>query len=132
MSTPHRRLRLARGPRRTQYLDSRGADRAVMMVLALSAEVCALRERLDTHERLAEAGVVATPAAIEVYEAPPDVQARRGAERRALIERVTRALLEEDTRSAPGEPPPSGEPATSGEEPAMAGARRPGDVPPAA
>jgi hypothetical protein len=89
-----KRRRYANGPPRPQYLSSSDADRAVMMVLALAAEVSALRERLDTHERLAEAGMAATPAQIEAYQAPEAVEAARAQSRRALIDRVTRVLIE--------------------------------------
>lgn len=90
-----RRQRLANGPRRPQYLGSRDADDLVMMVLALSAEISALRDRLDTHERLADGGLPATTAAVETYAQPAAVEDARAARRRALIERVTRVLLEE-------------------------------------
>jgi hypothetical protein len=78
------------------------------MLLALAAEVSALRERLDTHERLAEAGLPATPAAIEAYQATEGVESGRAAARRALIDRIARVLLEpqskRDSAGAKGEP----------------------------
>jgi hypothetical protein len=89
-----KRRRYANGPPRPQYLSKADADRAVMMVLALSAEVSALRERLDTHERLAEAALSPTPAAVESYQAPEPVETLRGEARRALIDRITRVLIE--------------------------------------
>ncbi len=89
------RLRHARGPRRPRYTDSRGADRAVIMVLALGAEVAALRDRLDTHEQLAQLGIVATPEAIERYEPSPVVGQARATRRQAMVDRVTRVLLDD-------------------------------------
>ena len=68
-----------------------------MMILALATEVSALRERLDTHERLAAVGRSAEPAAVEAYVPAADAEAARAAARRSLIERITRVLLEPDT-----------------------------------
>jgi len=97
MAEPIKRRRKANGPRRPQYLASPDADRAVMMLLALAAEVSALRERLDTHERLAAAGQPPLPAAIDAYEAPEEVEAARAAARRSLIDRMARVLLEPES-----------------------------------
>jgi len=93
-----KRLRQAKGPRRPQYLASPDADRAVMMLLALASEVSALRERLDTHERLAELNQPPLPAAIEAYEPAAEVEAARAAARRSLIDRIARVLLEPQTK----------------------------------
>jgi hypothetical protein len=68
-----------------------------MMILALATEVSALRERLDTHERLAAAGRSPDPAAVEAYTPDEAVEAARAAARRALIEHITRVLLEPDS-----------------------------------
>lgn len=68
-----------------------------MMILALATEVSALRERLDTHERLAASGSSPVPAAIEAYVPDEAVEAARAAARRSLIERITRVLLEPDS-----------------------------------
>lgn len=89
------RLRQARGPARPRYLDATGADRAVLMVLALGAEVAALRDRLDTHERLAAAGQAASRETVEAFEASEAVNASRAEERRRMIDRLTRVLLDE-------------------------------------
>jgi hypothetical protein len=108
MATRAKRRRYANGPPRPGYLDSPDADRAVLMILALAAEVSALRERLDTHERLAESDLPATPAAVEAYRATESVEADRAAGRHALIDRIARVLLEPDIKrdsaAAKGEP----------------------------
>ncbi len=67
------------------------------MILALAAEVSALRERLDTHERIAAEEQLPTPAAVEAYAPSEAVEAGRAAVRRALIDRVTRVLLEPES-----------------------------------
>lgn len=68
-----------------------------MTILALAAEVSALRERLDTHERLAAGDGLPVPAAVEAYVPDETVEAARAAARRSLIERITRVLLEPDS-----------------------------------
>jgi hypothetical protein len=102
MASAIKRRRQAHGPRRPRYLSSEDADRLVMMILALTAEVSALRERLDTHERLATAGSDPVPAAVEAYAAPEPVETARAAARRSLIERVTRVLLEAEPERPSG------------------------------
>ncbi len=79
-----------------------------MMLLALATEVSALRERLDTHERLAALGQPPLPAAIEAYEPPAEVEAARSAARRSLVDRIARVLLEHTPQrpmAAAREPP---------------------------
>jgi uncharacterized protein (DUF2126 family) len=68
-----------------------------MMILALAAEVSALRERLDSHERLAAAGRLPEPDSVEAYAPSEAVEAERAATRRAMIDRVTRVLLEPES-----------------------------------
>jgi hypothetical protein len=82
-----------------------------MMILALAAEVSALRERLDTHERLAATGVLPAPDSVESFVAVDDVAAARAAARRSMIDRVTRVLLEPESPRvrAAGESHPAGE-----------------------
>ena len=94
MASAPKRRRFANGPPRPKYLSDADADRAVMMILALATEVSALRERLDTHERLAAGARLPEPAAVEAYAPDADVEAARAASRRSLIERITRVLLE--------------------------------------
>ena len=67
----------------------------MMVVTALTAEVSALRDRLDTHEALAARNVPATREAIEAYVLDEADAARREAGRTALLKRVYRVLTEE-------------------------------------
>lgn len=89
------RPRVARGPRRPDYLGNPDLDRVMMMLTALMAEVSAARERIDTAERLAEAGLAATGDTIEDYDANEAVLAERAATREAMLRRVYRVMLEE-------------------------------------
>jgi len=54
-----------------------------------------LRERIDTHERLAEMHKLATPSEVNAYQVSLAVQTAREAERDALLNRVYRIMLEE-------------------------------------
>ncbi len=98
MSTPPRRRRFANGPPRPQYLESRSDDALVLMILALSAEVSALRDRLDTHEKLGDAEQLPSTAAVEAFEPAESVESARAERRQAMIERITRPLLEKEVK----------------------------------
>lgn len=89
------RPRKARGQDRPQYLDSPDLDRVVIMMTSLMSEVSALRDRLDTHEALAERGVVATTQAVEAYALDSEREAARDTVREAMLGRVLRVLFEE-------------------------------------
>ena len=62
------------------------------MVVALVGEVSVVKERLDTHERLAAQGKAATPEEIENYAPGEDVEDEREAWRAAMLERVFRII----------------------------------------
>lgn len=89
------RRRWARGVDRPRYLKAEDIDRMMIMFLALMSEVSALRDRLDTHEAVAELGGKPSSAAIEAYELTPERQMQREATRQAMIKRVLRAITEE-------------------------------------
>ena len=89
------RRRWARGVKRPTYLRPGDLDRVMIILVALTSEVSALRDRLDTHEAVAELGVTATSQAIEAYELTPERQAAREAARTAMLRRVLRVISEE-------------------------------------
>jgi hypothetical protein len=89
------RPRLARGQDRPTYLSSPDLDRVFIMLTALMSEVSALRDRLDTHEALAEAGKVATTEAVEAYELDAERRTAREERRDAMLGRVLRVVYEE-------------------------------------
>ena len=62
------------------------------MIVALVGEVSVVKERLDTHERIAAQGKVATPEEIESYAPDADVEDEREAWRAAMLERVFRII----------------------------------------
>ena len=70
-------------------------DRLLSMVVALATEVAVLRDRLDTHERLAEQGTLATADAVEAFESAADVAAEREQWRSRYLRRVMARLSDE-------------------------------------
>jgi len=89
------RRRVAKGPRRPQYLVNGELDKFMMMFNSALMEISVLRERIDTHERLAEMHKLATPSEVNAYQVSLAVQTAREAERDALLNRVYRIMLEE-------------------------------------
>jgi len=90
-----RRPRKATGPERPSYFDHTDVDRVMHVVLALVSEVAALRERLDTHERLASEGLTATPDRVEAHVAGAHTERAREAWREAYIARLFRVFSED-------------------------------------
>jgi len=101
VDTPLRapRRRVAVGPPRPQYLLNEENDRMMAIITALTAEVSALRERLDSHEALAESRRTPTTRAVERYRLSAARREVREREREAMLARVFRILLE-DVESA--------------------------------
>jgi hypothetical protein len=89
------RRRVAVGPDRPQYLESRDLDKVMMMLVALMSEVSAMRDRLDTHEGLAEQGAAPTRGAVEAFALDPETAQARDLLREQMMKRVFRVLLEE-------------------------------------
>ena len=63
-------------------------DRLLAEIMSLGEEVCVLRDRLDTAERLAAAGVSVDADAIDAYAPPPDVVEERLAQHKDWFESV--------------------------------------------
>lgn len=99
------RRRFARGQSRPAYLRPDDIDQVMIMLVALMSEVSALRDRLDTHEAVAELGGAATTAAIEAYELTPARHAVREGSRQAMLKRVLRVITEgRDEAAVDGSP----------------------------
>jgi hypothetical protein len=100
------RPRKASGPDRQTYFDGTDVDRVMAVLLALVAEVASIRERLDTHERLAGVGAAASVEAVEAYRADDTTEDQREAWRDAYIRRLFRVITEDvETLSRGGEAP---------------------------
>jgi hypothetical protein len=105
---PRPRLRKAVGPDRPTYLDGADVDRVMAVLLALVSEVAAIRERLDTHERLAAGRVAPAGEAVEAYEPDAVAEAEREAWRDAYIRRLFRVITEDvEALRGGGAPEPS-------------------------
>jgi len=89
------RARKAVGPERPTYFNLGDVDRVMAILLALTSEVAAIRDRLDSHERIAEAGALPTAAAVEDYVPADDVEQTREAWRDAYIRRLFRVVTED-------------------------------------
>lgn len=86
------RFRSPRGEKPRFHADP-AVDDLMTMIVALASEVSVLRERLDTHEQLAQAKGCFTVEQVERFEPGPDTQAARAARRHELVDRVFRSIL---------------------------------------
>lgn len=92
--------------REPDFGDAPSNDQLMEMVLALSAEVCVLRDRLDTHEQLAQAGKPLTSDEVEAFEVTPERLEVRSGLRQRLLAKVFRPIRQaaaRDLLSARGE-----------------------------
>jgi len=81
--------------KRPQFLDNADTERLMNVVLALVQEVGVLRQRLDTVERLLEAGEPVTKANIERFEPTKAEAAERGLWTQEYLNRIFRILQQE-------------------------------------
>ena len=84
----------ARGER-PRYFEDPAIDKVLSITMALAGEVAVLRDRVDTIERLAEAGQPLSRAAVDAF--VPDEQARadRDAWRETFLSVVLRVVHQE-------------------------------------
>ena len=68
------------------------------MIMALAGEVSVLRERLDTHERLAARKKWPSETNVEDYDAPDDVGKSRDEWRSQYVSRILRIVGEDVDR----------------------------------
>jgi hypothetical protein len=106
-STSSNRSRKAQGPERPVYFNETDIDRVMAVVLALASEVASLRDRLDTHERIAATGPVPATEYVEAYLPDPATLAARDAWRDAYIRRLLRVFVDdiEALNRQPAAPP---------------------------
>ena len=86
-----KRIRTAKG-RRPYFFDDPNIDKLLAMIMALAGEVSVIRERMDTHERLAEKTKWATHRAIEDHEPDEITEAFRAQARADYIARILRIV----------------------------------------
>jgi len=89
------RPRKAVGPERPVYFNAGDVDRVMAIVLALASEVASLRDRIDTHERVADAGALPATTKVEAYVPDAQTSEEREAWRDAYIKRIFRVITED-------------------------------------
>ena len=89
-----KRIRTAKG-RRPYFFDDPNVDKLLAMLMALTGEVSVIRERLDTHERLAEKKKFSTSANIEAYKPTESVDQARVKWRADYVARILRIVTDE-------------------------------------
>jgi hypothetical protein len=99
------RPRKANGPDRQTYFDAADVDKVMAVLLALVSEVAAIRERLDSHERLANTGAAPTVEAVEAYLPDAAAEDQREAWRDAYVRRLFRVISEDIEALERGEAP---------------------------
>jgi len=75
-----------------QFHDTPTNAELLEMVLALTAELSVLRDRLDTHERTAAEGEALGVEPVDNYQASHDVADARSDQRKRLLSKVLRPL----------------------------------------
>lgn len=97
----------ARGER-PQYFADPAIDKTLSITLALASEVAVLRDRIDSIERLVEAGTPLTRAAIDGFIPDAAIRAERDAWRERYLDTVLRIVHQEreelERRAADAQP----------------------------
>lgn len=88
---PKMATRRAKGAQ-PHFFDDPNIDRLLTMFMNMAAEISVLRDRVDTHERVAAAKGAYSPADIEAYDPPDDVRAAREAWRNTFLDRLLKTM----------------------------------------
>jgi len=86
-----KRIRTAKG-HRPYFFDDPSVDKLLAIMLAMASELSAVRDRLDTHERLAASKKWPTHKAIEDYKLDDDAYSYRNQSREEFIGRLMRVM----------------------------------------
>ena len=79
----------------TVFLEDPVKETLLSMVMALTGELCVLRDRLDAHERLlATAGLPLAPDQVDAFQADDDARQQRQAVRQRILGHVMRSVNE--------------------------------------
>jgi hypothetical protein len=92
-----RRRRVARGRRPFFFADA-NTDKLLAMIAALAGEVAVLRQRVDTHERVAAERGAFSVGDIEAYAPTTEISDERARWRQEFLQRVFRILEFEYTQ----------------------------------
>ncbi len=91
--------------KRPKYFDDPALDRLYSTVLAMAAEISALRDRQDTLERLLDEQGTVSRADIEAWEPDRAAAEERGLSTRAYIARIMRGFQQEVEAMEADDPP---------------------------
>ena len=91
--------------KRPDYFDDPALDRLYSTVLAMAAEISALRDRQDTLERLLDEQGTVSRADIEAWEPDRAAAEERGLSTRAYIARIMRGFQQEVEAMEADDPP---------------------------
>jgi hypothetical protein len=80
---------------RPQYFEDPAIDKVLSITMALAGEVAVMRDRMDTIERLLEAGQPVSRAAIEAFVPDQTVRDERDAIREVFLGNVLRIVHQE-------------------------------------
>ena len=95
------RLRRTAKGKRPRYFSDPATDRLLGMLMSLIGEVSVLRDRLDSVERLIEAGGVLKREDIENFRPDAKAEAEREETRRRYVARVMRVIQNEMEEKTP-------------------------------
>lgn len=80
---------------RPRYFEDPAIDKVLSITMALAGEVAVLRDRIDTIERLGEAGTPLSRAAVDSYQPDEAVRAERDTWRDTFLGVVLRTVHQE-------------------------------------
>ncbi len=97
LGAPKERVWVAKG-KQPRFHDDRAVDQLMAMVTALTAEVAILRDRLDTHERIAEGRKLFSRDDVDGFIPDEGIMAERSAQHQRILRKVFRVLKEDLAR----------------------------------
>jgi hypothetical protein len=80
---------------RPRYFEDPAVEKVLSITMALAGEVAVLRDRIDTIERLAEAGAPISRSAVDNYQPDEQVRNERDAWRETFLSVVLRIVHQE-------------------------------------
>jgi hypothetical protein len=80
---------------RPSYFQDPAIDKILSITLALAGEVAVLRDRLDSVERMTEAGQPISPAGVDAFVPTADIRAARDQWRDGFLDVVLRVVHQE-------------------------------------
>ena len=97
LGAPKERVWVAKG-KQPRFHDDRAVDQLMAMVTALTAEVAILRDRVDTHERIAEGRKLFSREDVDSFIPDAPIMAERSAQHQRILRKVFRVLKEDLAR----------------------------------